>query len=296
MGSWQSHGVRAGKFARQVLALGLSVLGLQRRPCFLIIGAMKCGTTSLHNYLTEHPQLWGAGEKEVSFFDQNVNYRRGFAWYHSKFPIALPINENFRLFESTPSYLYYPWVPERIRTYDRNMKLIALVRDPVSRAYSEWNMWRHRSEAGTLFDKGRWDARTRVPLNRLMWRGDFPDFRQCIEREIQAISASKALAEPHLLARGIYFDQLERYFAHFPREQVLVLDSGALKTNRIETLDSIARYLDVAQHAWTKQSELHLVGEYSKPMSGESKEMLREFYKPYNERLFNLLGREYKWK
>jgi hypothetical protein len=256
---------------------------------------MKCGTTSLHNYLADHSDLWGAEHKELSFFDQNVNYRRGFAWYHSQFPIALPFSTDSRLFESTPSYLYYSWVAERIRAYDPSMKMIVLLRNPIARAYSEWNMWRHRSKAGPKFGIGRWDARTRVSLNMMMSRAEFPDFRLCIMEEIKAITECSARPEPHLVLRGIYDIQLQRFFSRFPREQILVLESSWLKSNTIQALDSIARFLDVAPHAWTRQAELHLVGEYSEPMSPECKGLLREFYRPHNERLFQLLGREFDW-
>src|SRR5262249_6444510 len=87
LGSWQSRAIRAKGVAKRWLGLGVSALGLQRRPSFLIIGAMKCGTISLHNYLTEHPELRGAEQKEISYFDQNVNYQRGLVWYHSQFPM-----------------------------------------------------------------------------------------------------------------------------------------------------------------------------------------------------------------
>jgi hypothetical protein len=256
---------------------------------------MKCGTTALHNYLAEHPDLQGAPEKEVSFFDQNVNYQRGVAWYHSRFPLAFRWRPRPRLFESTPSYLYYDWVPQRLQAYCPTMKLIVVLRDPIARAYSHWNMFRQRARTGPTLESGHWDSRTRVPINAMMALPEFPEFHDCIRREIEAINSGSRNLDPGFVSRGVYHIQLRRFFECFPREQVLVLESRMLKTQPFETLNSVTRFVEVAPHMWKKQIELHLVGEYSEPMSQQSRALLSDFYRPHNERLFGLLGRDFPW-
>lgn len=104
---------------------------------FLIIGAMKAGTTSLHHCLAQHPDLTPARRKEVHYFDGRVmrgrnNYERGPDWYEAQFP------EGPNKFESSPMYLFNPLVARRIKEYNPDMKILVLLRDPVKRAVSHY--------------------------------------------------------------------------------------------------------------------------------------------------------------
>ena len=100
-------------------------------PNVLVVGAAKCGTTSLHEYLDRHPEIAMAREKELDFFVEQKNWSRGVDWYERQFAAA-PVRG-----ESSPSYTAYPryrGVPERIRRIVPDAKLVYLVRDPVERA------------------------------------------------------------------------------------------------------------------------------------------------------------------
>ncbi|MBU0638918.1 MAG: sulfotransferase domain-containing protein, partial [Planctomycetes bacterium] len=113
-------------------------------PDLLIIGAQKAGTTSLHRYLCRHPNVLGPWSKEVHYFD--IQYDKGTTWYRTHFPswpykCLKDIRRGRRslAFETSPYYLFHPCVPERVHKLLPNVKLIAILRDPVGRAYSHYH-------------------------------------------------------------------------------------------------------------------------------------------------------------
>ena len=104
-------------------------------PSFLILGAQKAGTSSLYNYLRQHPSLRLPQKKEMHFFD--LYYMRGLKWYARQFP-AFVFNRTKKTGEATPYYLFHPAVAERVATALPNVKLIALLRDPTVRAFAHF--------------------------------------------------------------------------------------------------------------------------------------------------------------
>src|SRR5690242_8679107 len=102
-------------------------------PHFLIIGAQRCGTTSLFEYLANHPEIVPPSVKKIHFFDSE--YEKGEAWYRARFPV---LENGFITGEATPYYLFHPRVPKRVRNWNPNVKLIVLLRNPVDRAYSHF--------------------------------------------------------------------------------------------------------------------------------------------------------------
>ena len=93
----------------------------------------------MNKFLNQHPHLQSAYYKEVNFFSSDINFRNGLSWYEKQFPEFL---EKKLFYESTPEYLYYPFVPERIKAFNPYIKMIVLLREPVERAYSAWNMFK----------------------------------------------------------------------------------------------------------------------------------------------------------
>jgi hypothetical protein len=162
-------------------------------PSFLIIGSQKAGTTSLYEVLARHPEVSMSSRKEVHFFIHDHLYRRGLRRYEQFFQ---PLKPGSRAVgEATPGYLCYPEVPARIAAHLPAAKLILTVREPVSRAYSQyWYARRHLTE----------------PLT----------FEQAADRYF---TRSYLPGQPGYFSRGFYADYLRRYFDHFPREQILVL-------------------------------------------------------------------------
>ena len=104
------------------------------QPDFICVGAAKSGSTSLHEILAVHPDIWLPAAKELHFFDNPDHYARGMSWYREQFSAA---PANAMVGEVTPAYLSYPEIPARMREHLGDaLKLIFLFREPVSRAYS----------------------------------------------------------------------------------------------------------------------------------------------------------------
>jgi hypothetical protein len=167
-------------------------------PNLLIIGAAKCGTTSLHHYLDQHPDVSmasrGPGSKEMRYFD-DPDWEEKRDWYESHFDGA-PVRG-----ESTPRYTYFPHVtgvPERIHALVPDAKLIYLVRDPVDRIVSHWVQ--------------RYWGGDRTPLEAWLRDADRPDNM--------------------LICASRYATQVEQYLKLFPRDRLLVLDQADLVSPR----------------------------------------------------------------
>jgi Sulfotransferase domain len=181
---------------------------VSRLPNFLVIGAMKAGTTSLHAYLNAHPDVHLPGEKELDFFVAEKGWKRGRSWYESQFDGA---DDALAVGEASPNYTKFQLfggVPERIRELLPDARLIYVLRDPIERMRSHYV---HNLEAFGL------DA----PIGTVLLEDDH--YRLC---------SSYAL-------------QLEQYLAHFPREQILVLTAEDLRRHPERELRGIFAFLGV---------------------------------------------------
>src|SRR5947207_13676717 len=217
--------------ARKVLrgtlrAYGHATVSLRPLPDFLILGAQKAGTTALYAYLRWHPQITGPSFKEVSFFDRH--YARGERWYRAH----MPVRRSGIVGEASPSYLFHPSAPERVARMLPGARLIALLRNPVDRAFSHYQ---HEVALG------------REELS-------FEDALAC-EDERMVGEVERMPRDPAYFshawwnytyaARGRYAEQLERWFAAFPPEQLLVLLTDDLAADTPGTYRRVLRFLRV---------------------------------------------------
>ena len=195
-----------------------------------MIGAQKAGTTALYAYLRWHPGITGPSWKEVSFFDRH--WWRGEAWYRGQFPLRA----GERLVgEASPSYLFHPLAPERARSLVPDARLVALLRDPVDRAYSQYQ---HEVALG------------REPLSfEDALAAEDERLRGEVERLVADPRAfSRAWWDHSYASRGRYAEQLERWLAVFPREQLLVVRTEDLGERPAETYASILSFLGADPH------------------------------------------------
>jgi hypothetical protein len=274
---------------------------LKRRPDFLILGAQKAGTSSLEWFLSQHPRIRCARKKEVGFFSRDRVYSRGAGWYARQFPYRW--SPGVQLFEATPGYLYYPFVTERIFQLNPRMKLIIVLRNPVERAFSAWNMFRqiHADPAirGSTIKEYIEDANPEAkdPVMELLGRKQFPNFHSCVADEINAFRTGPPQAlEPSFVRRGLYCEQVERLYRQFPRESILILESAELKKDRLQALNRVLSFLDLPQTDWA-QAPLQdkNVRQYDCPMADSTRELLEEFFEEPNARLYSAIGRVFDW-
>lgn len=288
------------KYARTGVKTSLVCIGYYSRPRFLIIGAQKCGTVALFRYLSKHPKIIPANKKEISFFDQDNLYSRGQAWYHNHFPLPHRFGRDCISFEATPEYLYYPLSAERIFSYDHHIKLIVLLRDPVERAFSAWNMFRNKFDGNPERFLAKWrqyDEASRNEMIRMLSGESFPEFDEVVRDEIDKMISGDSKIEPSFVRRGIYYDQLLRHFKYFERSQILIIDSQLLKINKHRVLNEVIRFLDLPEYNWCQEELLPFhVGTYVKQMSCKTLAFLRKFYKPHNKKLYELLDRDFGWQ
>lgn len=175
-------------------------------PNFIIIGGMKCGTTSLHYYLSNHPKIFMPREKELNFFIEERNYPKGEAWYSSKFNSDFKING-----EASPNYTkehIFSGVPEKMSRMVPEAKLIFLHRDPVERTWSHY-------------------------IHNLAIGRESSSPKEALTLESNYIQTSK------------YYQQLNPYLSFYDPSQLLLINADSLRSNRRETLKRIFDFLGV---------------------------------------------------
>jgi sulfotransferase family protein len=184
-------------------------------PNLIIIGGLKCGTTSIHHYLGLHPEIHMSKPKELNFFVEELNWDLGLDWYRGRFDERLPVRG-----ESSPHYTHLPYfdgVAERIHEHAPDARLIYMVRDPISRILSHWT---HATGAG-------YESR---PME-------------------------EALARPDqtYVTRSRYWMQLQPYLGLFDREQIEVISQEELQSDRYGTMQKAFRFAGVSEEFTSEQ-------------------------------------------
>jgi hypothetical protein len=248
-------------------------------PDFIIIGVQRGGTTSLYDNLTRHPRIAPALRKEIHFFDNR--YAKGKTWYRNQFSRRVRLKPWMITGEASPYYIFHPSVPERILATCPRVKLIILLRDPVARAFSHYHMMRKRDREPLSFE----DA-LKAETERL--RGE-------IEKLSDPNYQSFAHQHQSYVSRGIYADQIASWFERFPRERFLILSSEEFYADPAPVLDETFRFLGVRPIELTDYAHRNR-REYKETIDPETERCLRDFYRPHNDKLFALLGRDLPWR
>lgn len=248
-------------------------------PNCLIIGTQKGGTTSLFANLRQHPGVRGASRKEVHYFDLYHHY--GPDWYRSFYPPTADKILSPVLLESSPYYLFHPAVPSRVRELLPDAKFIALLRDPIDRAYSHHLHARKRG----LEPLGLTEALD-AEANRL--KGE----------EERLLSDPRYVSYSHrhqsYQARGLYARQLARWLDYFPRDRFLLLKSEDLFNCPDVTMSRILDFLGL--EPWAKSTPMALNVNRDKGAIPEAvRDRLRQYYAEANEKLRQMVGLEFDW-
>ena len=232
---------------------------------FVIAGTQRAGTTTLYVYLRQHPEICMPARKELHFFDNEELWRSPPAYdsYHAAFPVA----PSHRLLgEATPIYMYWEPALPRMRDYNPALKLIVILRNPVTRAYSHWN---HERQAG------------RETLS----------FREALLAEQARSDQARPAQLRHssYVQRGMYTGQLRRIWANFPVEQTLVLRTDDLGTALGGVLARIAGFLEVRPFFPLRAITAHARG-YEAPMDASDRRYLVGVFEQEIRELERLLG------
>ena len=268
---------------------------LRLLPDFLIIGGQRCGTSSLYYYLTEHPGILPAFTKEPHFFDEY--FAKGPAWYRTQFPTALQRGFGKSVFgkemltgEGTPYYIVYPHAPRRAFELVPQAKLIALLRNPVDRAFSQY--WIEK-QAG--FET--WSFEDAIEGEQERLAGE-------LERMLHDENYySHSFRHFSYLTRGIYVDQLQNWLRTYPREQMLILRSEDLYSDPAAVVQQAFAFLGVStgKHAtefknYRRPSKNGYRNKVIPPkLDPALRNYLVEFFRPHNARLYDFLGVAFDW-
>lgn len=261
--------------------------GQQKRlPQSLIIGARKCGTRALLEFLGLHPLIQPA-DQEVHFFDNDTNYNQGYEWYRDHMPYSYP--EQVTL-EKSPRYFITEKAPERIHRMNSSIKLIVLLRHPTTRVISDY---------------------TQVYYNKLAKGKDMEKFEDLvIDRKTNEVNSGFRAVQI-----SIYYHHLLRWLKYFKREQIHVVDGDKLITNPVSEIKRVERFLGLPSKVTENniyfnttrgfycmrtpkkdQKCLGLTKGRKHPYIEPSVlQKLNDFFRPHNKKLFSLLGHTFDW-
>ncbi|KAK2588024.1 hypothetical protein KPH14_004098 [Odynerus spinipes] len=286
-------------------------------PQAIIIGVRKCGTRALLEMLFLHPQIQKASG-EVHFFDRDDNYGKGLEWYRRKMPYS------FRgqiTIEKSPSYFVTPEVPERIRAMNASVKLLLIVREPVTRAISDYTQLRiHAATASTLIINGNGSngSNSNGTLSSRSINGQ--------QQQSQQVQATRSFEELVIrpdgtinesyrpVAISLYHTFMHRWLEVFSREQILVVNGDQLIEDPVPQLRKIESFLGLEPRIGRHNFYFNhtkgfycLRNETSEKCLRESKgrrhprvsplvvTKLRRFFNEHNQRFYELVGEDLGW-
>lgn len=258
-------------------------------PDFLIVGAMKCGTSSLFHYLCQHPGFLPPTHKEIQYFTSPRFHRLGEAWYRSHFPTTAALDAHSKTLgyraitgEATPAMIVKNY-PANAAQLVPDAKLIMILRDPVERAYSHY----HHTQRN--------------------WRREPLSFWEALQAEPQRTAATSAdndlwssardlrnLKRFSYIQRGKYIDQIEHWLRYYPREQLHIVNYARLQQAPGEVCSEVTDFLGLPRHELSDFG-VHNKGSYTEPMETRCRDFLIEEFRPCNRRLFDFLGEDWQW-
>ena len=246
-----------------------------RAPNFIIIGAQKSGTTSLANYIDQHPQVIPAIKKETHFWYRD--FSKGINWYLAHFP-PIPKLQNFITGEATPNYLEYYHSAKRIYNVFPNVKLLVIFRNPVDRAVSQYYHWVRIKREERSFEKT-----IDSELEMLLKNPDKPQGDQNYWQQQFG----------NYIGRGVYVEFIKKWMEIFPREQFIILKAEDLYEKPGTTMKQVFNFLGLAEHQLQNYRKLN--AGYYQPIKQSVRQRLTTYFKPHNQRLEEYLGIKFNW-
>lgn len=254
-------------------------------PDFAIVGEAKCGTTSLYRYLLQSPAVLGADRKEPKNF---IDYPDSLFYCRSHYPTRVAgglrrmrLGRRVVAGEATAEYFSSPGVAERLSSLLPQIRVIVLLRNPVDRAYSDYQMLSPLGATDLSFDE--------VVDRSLEW----------LETPALGDLVDAALRSEHFylrfVARGLYVRTLRKWFDSLPASQILVLKSEDLFERPSEVVADVCRFLGVEPFE-VQDATPRRTGSYDSDMGGETRRRLENFYRPHNRELYAFVNRNMNWE
>lgn len=272
--------IRAG-----YVGLGRPTASLRIGPDFIVVGAQRCGTTSLFRAFEQHPQIVRPTfNKGINYFD--LNYHRGSRWYRAHFPLRSTTRRRAKgegplmAFEASGYYLFHPLAPERIARDLPDVKIVAMLRDPVERAYSAW---KHETARG--FDEMAFED----AINEEVRRTEGERERMMADPRYQ----SYAYRHYSYTARGHYSAQLRQFQDRLPASRIHVVYSESFFVQPEREFRLLTDFLGVDPGVGIAFEQHN--ARPSGPMPGRTREILTEVYRDEADDLTNLIGRRPPW-
>ena len=253
-------------------------------PHFLIIGGSKSGKHSVLSYLNQHPDI-KAGTKHnvgVYYFDSTFEYK-SLSWYKSHFPTKF---SKFKIIgEASGTYLNHPLAPQRIKKTLPLAKFINFFRNPLDRAYSAHN---HSSKYG--WEHSSFEAAIESEIERINFMNDNPE---SIINNVDSVNYLQFL----YLRHGHYASNLENWFKYFKKNQFMHFSTEDLDQNYDEIMNSLFVFFNLSKINLKKEDRKWIgagKGKYPS-MNEKTRDFLIDYYKPHNEKLYNLIGEKFDW-
>lgn len=264
----------------------------------LIVGFQKCGTSAVHSFLSKHPKIIVSKPKELDFFNYDENFNKGYPFYHSFFKKPIfPSLRGFHFLESSPSYIVDQNVlttTKRIKKYNPEIKIIAIVRNPIYRAFSAWNMYRNLYIETNKNWWIEWVLKNGGSIENVIRRTEeeFYDFLIFLQNEIKAIENNKKIECP-ILKNGLYSKGIKIFKQEF-KENFKIFSNENLNTNTGEVLKKIGGFINLKPFDWYQfNSDKYFKGNYNYSLKEDEKSLLYNYYKNSNEELRELTNIHY---
>lgn len=289
MSTWRKRVPAPWQEAGRDLAVGVGRISaaLRSEPDFLLVGAQRSGTTSLFRALMSHPNILRANvHKGVNYFD--ISYHRGPAWYRGHFPLrattrraAAPGQARARVFEASGYYMFHPHAPARIAQDLPGVKIVALVRDPVERAFSAYKHEKARGFESESLARALEleDSRIEPELQRML---EDPTYQSDVYRH-QAYRR-----------RGHYAEQLSRFNELLGQASVHVMQSELFFSEPEREFAALLDFLGLPLVLPERFERYN--PRPSAPLDPDVARRLREHFTPHDEALEHLLGFRPAWR
>jgi hypothetical protein len=299
------------------------------RPEFMLVGGMKCGSTSFARYLSAHPQVRVAGPKEPNYWSWHRFPARYQDFFVNETPISRPGPGQYVSGEFSTSSLIHPLAPRRVQANLPKLKIFVLLRNPVDRAYSHFMM----SKMAGLEKECPFEQIVRREMDEipellaahergfLATDGDSKSCYSTIDgTPISVAKHEQGAAKRRLhddldlrdfyyqsyVFRSLYHDQLHRWLRLFPRHQLMIIQSESFFENEADAMNEAAEFLGLEPFEFQSADQLLRswdagAGNASKrpkdypAMDHATRRILADFFEPYNQQLYRLIDENFGW-